>query len=163
MMKTTNTIEDSMMERVIFEQSENQAYEVISWKITDPDYEEAGELILKDLNTAEIDKYQIWLGDEDLSYYYVCLNSEDEEGEYEDFNLEDFEIHVFRFSALSQDSRIVAAEAYAEEKRQEGRAYTFQHAYRKLLKGQPLLFDIEGRPAWNSCTVNVDGEERHYV
>ncbi len=163
MMKNTNTIESPAMERFIFEQSENQAYEVIDWKITDPDYEEAGELILKDLNTAKIDKFQIWMGDEDLSYYYVCLDSEDEEGEYEDFNLEAFEIYVFTFAALSQDSRITAAEYYAEEKRQEGRAYTFQHAYRKLLKGQPLLFDIEGRPAWNRCTDIVDGEERHDV
>lgn len=162
-MKNTNTIENSVVERVIFEQSESQAYEVIDWKITDPDYSEAGKLILKDLNTGKIDKYQICLGDEDLSYYYVCLNSEDEEGEYEDFNLEDFEIYVFTFSALSQDTRINAAESYAEEKRREGRAYTFQHAYRKLLKGKPLLFDIEGRPAWKSCTDKVDGEERHDV
>ena len=163
MMKNTKTIESPMVERVIFEQSENQAYEVIDWKITDPDYEEAGELILKDLNTDKIDTYQIWLGDMDLSYYYVCLDSEDEEGEYEDFNLEDFEIYVFTFSALSHDSRINAAKYYAQEMRKKRRAYTFQHAYRKLLKGLPLLFDIDGCPAWKSWAGKVDGEERYDV
>ena len=162
-MKNTNTSERPMLNGGTYQQSEFQFYEVVEWKIDAPDCTEAGKLILEDLVRKSIDSYTIWQGDEDLSFFYVCLESEDEEGEYDAVNLEDFGIHVFTFADLSQESRIHAAEYYAEEKRQEGRAYTFQHAYRKLLKEKTHLFDFNGRPAWNSWAGKIDGEERHYV
>lgn len=138
-------------EHAVYQQSEQQFYEVFSWEIDAPDCTEAGYLNLLDITTGNIERYTIWLGDEDLSFYYVCLYCEDEEDEddTEVVNIEAFGIHVYPFSQLSLVARINAAQQFANEERKKGKFVTVQHAYRTLLKEKrKRVFDFDGGPAW---------------
>src|SRR5690606_107312 len=135
----------------VYVHTEEKKYEVDSWKIEYPSDAEAGHIILQDLATGDKEKYSIWLGSEDLSYYYICLNNEDleDEDEYDDVNIDAFGIQVFSFLDLSSDSRITAAYQYAMMKRQQGKNMTFQNAFRFLRReNSKLLFDVLGYPAW---------------
>lgn len=166
MTKERHAIEDLQLTGEEFVYSDSQVYKIVKWSIDAPDCQEAGEITLRNLVTDEEDNFTIWQGDEDLTYYYICVDAEDEEdedNEYDDVNIESLGIYVFTFGALSQDSRIKAAQYYATENRRNGRTYTFQHAYRKLLKGQPLLFDFDGRPAWVEWTEETEGKVEEYV
>lgn len=136
-------------EGTIYMHSDTQKYEVLSWEIDNPDSSEAGHINLQDLSSGDIERYAIWLGNEDLSFYYVCLHNEDEE-EYDVVNIEAFGIHVFTFTNLSQEARIVAAIQFAAISRKAGRSISVQNAYR-ILRRENLkrLFDVEGNPAWH--------------
>lgn len=150
---------------LIYHQTEEQSFKVVDWRIDNPDFMEAGILKLQDLRTNEVYEYAIWQGDEDMSSYYVCLDSvdDDEDDEYDAIQLDDFGIHVFTFEDLAPFARLSAAQFYAEEKRRDGHIYTFQRAYRKLLKGKFELFEFDGRPAWHDSSNVLSEEEMSYV
>lgn len=135
----------------LYNHTEEQMYEVFSWEIDAPDCQEAGHINLQDLISGEINRYTIWLGNEDLSFYYVCLfnDDEDDEDEYDVVNIEAFGIHVFTFTNLSQEARINAATQFATLRRKTGSSTSVQNAYR-ILRRENLkrLFDVEGNPAW---------------
>lgn len=144
----SNAFSHTVQDEMIFHQSDEQSFKVIDWHIDTPDCIEAGRLKLQDLNTNEIYEYGIWQGDEDMLSYYICLDCLEEEDEYETVLLEDLGIHILTFEALTPFARISAAQHFADEKRREGSFYTFQRAYRKLLKGRTELFEFDGTPAW---------------
>lgn len=140
---------ENLHKKTIHYYSERQQFEVQSWAITNPDCPNAGYMELLNLVTGVTEKYTIWLGDEDLSYYYVCLNAEDEEDEDETdpVNIDFFDIHLYSFHHLTPDSRINAAKAYASSLRKSGHLMSVQNAFRKLRKENTThLFDITGCP-----------------
>lgn len=151
-MKTPKVICDETVEGE-FDYSPTQLYTVEKWVITAPEEIEAGTIKLRNLLNDTVQEFQIWQGDPDLTFYYVCVPNEDcsdteEDDEYDVINIEDLGIHVFKFTALPDESRICAATHYANEKLRQGRPYTVQRAYRELRKSEIDLFDINGAPTW---------------
>ncbi|MGB6406341.1 MAG: hypothetical protein WBF39_02630 [Planococcus donghaensis] len=164
MRKIANKTLQVKTNEMIYHQTEEQSFKVIDWRIDNPDFMEAGILKLQDLRTNEVYDYAIWQGDEDISSYYVCLDSvDDEDDEYDAIQLDDFGIHVFTFEDLTPFARLSAAQFYAEEKRRDGHVYTFQRAYRKLLKDKSELFEFDGRPARYDFCYIPSGEEMSQV
>lgn len=79
----TNKIEGETQ----FKLSDSHIYEILDVIVEDNGLEK-GRLRLINIITGQMESYTIWEGDEQTSWYYVCLPTGDGE-ELEDYDVED--------------------------------------------------------------------------
>lgn len=93
----------------ILKLTEEHQYVLLKFDILGPLVDQIGSLILKNIVTNEVEEYTIWIGDDDLSWFYVCLptNTDYEDGDEIDddldvYSLEDLNIIPYHlYSNLS--------------------------------------------------------------
>lgn len=84
--------------------TEEHQYVVLNVDVFGPCGDTIGDIELKNIGTNEVEKYAIWIGDDDLSWFYVCLSTNDEyDGESDVYNLDEFDIPFEYYSNLSWD------------------------------------------------------------
>jgi len=89
--------------REIIEMTENHRYIVESYTFHEPDGESIGYLKLLNICTGEYEDYSIWIGDDDLSWFYVCLptgEETDDEDILEVYNFDIFDIPIEHYREL---------------------------------------------------------------
>lgn len=89
---------EQLMEATIHVFDEKHQYIVENYTTSDISYEahEVGTLNLLNIVTNQKESYSIWCGDDEGSYFYVCLptggDEDDEDDNLDVYNLDEFDI-----------------------------------------------------------------------
>lgn len=138
----TTILENQVGQENVFISTEEYHYTFVNISIY-PEWEdcvEAGTITLYNIISKEEEEFTIWCGNEEGSYFYICMPTGDPD-EYEEEILD-----LTSFKGLSKSARKAATLAYVKELEKTFTIpVTFLEAYRTLMNANHVYL-------YNNCT-----------